>query len=79
MTRFEFDLNEETARKSGHFEDKNTVTVRCGGKLDRHVHVGIHVHTDETTGEVNVTWEQALSENDVIVEWANAGYPLNNF
>lgn len=71
-------IHESIARSSGHFLEKNTITINTPRThLNQFCSKTILVTKDETNGKIrNVSIKWEVNTPQLIEAWADAGYPI---
>lgn len=71
-------LSEEDARRAGHFENANSVSVKVpDDSLVGYVRPHVVAQRDNVTGEIIHAWiEYRVDESSIVRDWLNAGAPL---
>lgn len=72
------EITENIARRSGHFGDKNHITVYTKpGALNEYLENALVFESDAETGEIkHVVIEQRICPDCLIGSWADDGFPL---
>jgi hypothetical protein len=77
-TDVSFDVTEDLARVSRHFETEHNIAVSVPqGFLDDFVDTTVVAERDDETGEtLHVCIKRTASEARILTAWSEAGYPL---
>ena len=73
----EFVIDEEIARNSGLFQNKNKVYIHCKRNfMNQFVEKVVKIIKSEKSGKIKKAWiTRQLNEEKVIAAWVQAGYP----